>query len=275
MRKRILAPLSGMAAAILLAAAAHGQSLEDRIARVDGTARFSYQPKPGVCGDGGATIYIQESGNRGRRITIRGDSWNTTTSSKYMDEWSMNCEPGPVRVALTVEDGTVSSLRSYVGGQWRPRDGATDLGEVPSRVAADYLLSLAERSSKRVGSDAMFAATLADVSDAWRRLLRIARNQDINREVRRNAVFWLGQEAADAATVGLKEIIDSDEDLEVRKHAIFSLSQRPNDESVPALIAYIRREGGDPRLKQQALFWLGQKDDPRALAVFEEILTRR
>jgi HEAT repeat protein len=143
-----------------------------------------------------------------------------------------------------------------------------------AREAADYLLGLAERSSKRVASDAMFAATLAD-SEIWRRLLRIARDQNVTRDVRRSAIFHLGQEAADAATAGLKEIIDSNDDLEVRDQAVFALSQRPADESVPALIALIRRDNVDPRLKKKALFWLAQKDDPRALAVFEEILNKR
>ena len=274
MRKRILAPLAGLAAALLLAAAADAQSLNERVARVNGTARFSYQPKPGVCGDGAATIYIQDEGYAGRRVTIRGDNWSTT-NSKYADEWTMNCEIGPVRIALSVDNGTVTILRTYVGGQWRPREGATDFGPVSSRAAADYLLGLAERFSTRVGRDAMFAATLADSTEIWRPLLRIARNQDVAREVRRNAVFWLGQEAAAAATAGLREIIESDEDVEVREHAIFALSQRPNDESIPALITYIRRNNVDPRLKKKALFWLAQKDDPRALAVFEEILGKK
>ncbi|MGH7470995.1 MAG: HEAT repeat domain-containing protein [Longimicrobiales bacterium] len=271
---RVLVPLAGVVAALLLAATVHGQSLEDRIDRAHGTVRFSYQPKPGVCGDGAATIYI-ENERGGQRVQMRsgsGGTWNY--SSRYSDEWIRSCEPGPVRVALTVDQGRVTSLRAYVGGEWRPRESTSDFGRIDPRDAANLLMGIAERSNtSSVGNDAIFAATLAD-AEIWRRLLRMARNSNTDRNLRKQAVFWLGQEAAQAATTGLREIIDSDEEIEVREHAIFALSQRPNEESVPALIALVRRNNVDPRLKKRALFWLGQKDDPRAIALFEEILIR-
>ena len=37
----------------------------------------------------------------------------------------------------------------------------------------------------------------------------------------------------------------------------------------------IRGKDVDPRIKKQALFWLGQKDDERALALIEEILLKK
>jgi hypothetical protein len=270
---RIFVPLSATAVALLLAAAAQGQSLSQRVARADGTVRFTYRPKPGVCGDGGATIYL-ENANGSQRVQVNGNNWNYS-SNRYADEWVRNCEPGPVRVALTVDEGRVSSLRTYVGGEWRPREGALDLGPVSAREAADFLLGVSERSTSRVGNDAIFAATLADSAEVWRRLLRMARSNEVARDVRKQAVFWLSQEAADAATSGLKEIIDSNDDLQVREQAVFALSQRPAEESVPVLIALVRRNDIDPRLKKNALFWLAQKDDPRAIALFEELLLKR
>jgi HEAT repeat protein len=52
---------------------------------------------------------------------------------------------------------------------------------------------------------------------------------------------------------------------------VFALSQRPREEAVPALIRIARasRDGGTRR---KDVFWLGQIDDPRAVALFEEIL---
>jgi hypothetical protein len=267
MNYRNLLPL----AALLAVAPAASQSLTSRVLRNDGNVRLSFQPKPGVCGDGAATIYIRDEGGR-QRVQVQGNNWNYST--RYNDEWDSRCEPGPVRVALTVEDGRVISLRNYVGGEWRGRSGAVDLGTVDSREAADMLVQIAERSSSTVARDALFAATIADGAQISRQLLRLARNSSANREVRKQAVFWLGQEAAAAATAGLREIIDSDEDLELREHAIFALSQRPAEESVPALISLVRRNNVDPRLKKRALFWLAQKDDPRAIALFEEILIK-
>jgi HEAT repeat protein len=62
-------------------------------------------------------------------------------------------------------------------------------------------------------------------------------------------------------------------DREVRKSAVFALSQQPNSIGVPSLIR-IARSNRDPEIRRSAIFWLGQSDDPRALALFEEILTK-
>jgi hypothetical protein len=42
-----------------------------------------------------------------------------------------------------------------------------------------------------------------------------------------------------------------------------------------AALIQIARTNRDPEIRKNALFWLGQSHDPRALALFEEILTRR
>jgi HEAT repeat protein len=64
---------------------------------------------------------------------------------------------------------------------------------------------------------------------------------------------------------------DGGGELEVRKQAVFALSQRPRDESVPALIRVVHTSR-EREIVRTALFWLGQSDDPRALALFEDIL---
>jgi HEAT repeat protein len=97
---------------------------------------------------------------------------------------------------------------------------------------------------------------------------------DVQKKTRRNAIFWLGQAAGEAATVGLDSITqDQRQDQEVREAAIFALSQRPKDEGVPALIR-VAKSNRDPELRKKALFWLGQSEDPAALALFEELLTQ-
>ena len=106
----------------------------------------------------------------------------------------------------------------------------------------------------------------------WPVLLRIARRTELPVETRRQAVFWLGQAAGEAATRGLDSLAsDRGEEVELRKQAVFALSQRPADEGVPVLIR-IARSNPHAELRKSALFWLGQSEDPRAIALFEEIL---
>jgi len=87
-------------------------------------------------------------------------------------------------------------------------------------------------------------------------------------------VFWLGQAAGDAATRGLTDLVDdADMDRDVKEQAVFALSQQPHEAGVPALIR-IARTHREPGVRRKALFWLGQSGDPRALALFEELLTK-
>jgi hypothetical protein len=244
------------------------QSLERRIAGApDGTIRFSYAAKPGVYGNGRNQISWGCQDGKCRHNEIR----------DYDDNWSdldTPCDSGPVRVALSKRAGKIADLRVYVGGEWRASTTATDLGVVGTRDATTYLLDLARRDESRTSEKAIFASILADSVTIWPELLKIAKNEQASRKVRRSAVFWLGQAAGEAATRGLTDLVDDNKaDREVRETAVFALSQRPHDEGVPALIQ-IARKNPDPELRRKAIFWLGQSEDPRAISLFEELLTK-
>jgi len=253
---------------LVLASRAPAQTVEQRVAKApDGSVRFSFAAKPGVYGNGRNMIsWDCDKGNCHNR-QVDGN-WDDH------DDWDMPCDSGPVRVALTKSSGRITDLRVYVGGEWRAGTSATDLGMVSTKDAATYLLALALKDESRASEKAIFPAVLADSVTIWPDLLKIAKADNVSRKVRRSAVFWLGQAAGDAATRGLSDLVeDGSADREVRETAVFALSQRPKDEGVPALIR-IAKQNKDPDLRRKAIFWLGQSDDPRALALFEELLTR-
>jgi hypothetical protein len=257
-----------LAALALAAVAAPAQSVASRVARVsNGTVRMSFAARPGLCGSGNS---IMHSGGRGR--TTWGNDWNSSRDV----EWESDCSLGPARVVLDRRNGEITDLRFYVGGRWRPAaSDVVDLGTVSAHEAADYLVSIAQSERGSMGEKAIFPATIADSADIWPALIKIARNPDLPRGTRTQSVFWVGQAAGDAATANLKDIVvDDGIDREVREQAVFALSQRPREEGVPALIA-VARTNKDPEIRKKALFWLGQSNDPRALNLFEEILTKR
>jgi HEAT repeat protein len=246
-----------------LAGPAAAQRLADRIgAAPDGIVRMSFAARAGVCGDG-------RNGTWGRRTVWNDSHWAD-------DEVTYDCDAGPVRVSLTVRHGHVEALRTYVGGRWVTPPAAaavTDLGTTSTRAAVDFLLDLAAREDGRVGEEAILPATLADSVTVWPTLLTLAKNDRAPRRTRRQAVFWLGQAAGAAVTHGLSTLVDDDGvEREVKEQAVFALSQQPHGDGVPALIQ-IARTQPDRELRRKALFWLGQSDDPRALALFEELLT--
>ena len=245
------------AAAIALVVAgvtpAVAQSIAQRVDQApDGTVRMSFAARRGVCGEG-------------RNIS----------TSRETDEWESECDSGPVRVALTVRAHRVIGIRTYVGGRWRvARAAMTDLGPVSAPAAAEYLLGLARQMDSDAGKDAVFPATLADSAVVWPGLLDIARSETAARATRRQAVFWLGQAAGEAATRGLDSLVYQDPlDRMVKEQVVFALSQRPRDEGVPVLLR-VARTHPDPAIRKKALFWLAQSGDPRAVSLFQELLAK-
>jgi hypothetical protein len=261
----------GLSSLLLLgcAASAGAQALADRILEVrEGTVRLSFGVRPGVCGDGETFI----------RDRSRGEN-NVTTFDDGNSRWSGRgwrdrpCEPGPARVAISKSGGDVTRVRLYVGGDWTSGSGSvTDLGMVAAPAAARALVAVARRSTR--ADKAIFAATIADSASIWPDLLALAKDDRVRKDTRKDAIFWLSQAAGDEATRGLSELAENDDqDREIRDQAVFAISQLPDDEGVPILIR-IARGNPDPKLRRKALFWLGQSDDPRALRLFEEILTK-
>jgi hypothetical protein len=221
----------------------------------NGTVRLQFKARAGVCGSGQSMSY------------------SSSDRSRHNGEWQSECDPGPVRVALDISAGKPTAVRFYVGGRWGAAGEATDIGVVPASDAGAWFITLAETGSGKVAKDAIVVATLADSSSVWPALLRIAKDANHDRELRKSAVFWLGQAASDA-TAALNGLADDENgDVEVRKSAVFALSQRPNGEGVPALLT-IARGKLDPRIRRQAIFWLGQSGDPRAVSYFEEVLAK-
>jgi hypothetical protein len=249
---------------ILAAASAGAQDIAGRVAAVGtGTVRLQFAADSGVCGNGRGNITVRRDDGR---TTVSGTSINT---GRRRDEWEDDCEPGPVRVSLDVSNRRVSSLRTYVGGRWRGTPDL-DLGDVPPAQAVAFLMNVASTADTRPARDAIFPALIAEGPAPDAQLLALAKDGDRPRDVRSSATFWLSQSAGDRAAAGLRELTD-DPDREVREQAVFALSQRPDDESIPALIR-LARTHQDPNVRRRAVFWLGQKRDPRALAYFEEVL---
>ena len=102
-------------------------------------------------------------------------------------------------------------------------------------------------------------------------LLTFAKTHRLS-QVRKQSLFWLGQRAGEKATAHLKEATD-DPDEDVREMAVFSISQLPRDRAIPELIQ-LAKTHRSKRVRERAIFWLGQSGDERALTFIEEILTK-
>lgn len=268
MRRRTRAIHFALATSAALCAATtstEAQPIAQRVrAAGTGMVELHYTARPGVCGDGRSSFSIGERFHMGQ---WRGDMGDARA-------W---CQPGPARVRLRVDRGTITDARVAVGLEVRHDERATDLGAVPSAEAASFFLSLADSATPDVSRRAISAAVIADSASVWRRLLAIASDSaDRARSTRHEALFWVGQFAAakltghgeDIAAFGDDDRGDRDD---ARDAAVFALSQLRGHAGVEPLLE-IARSNKDPDVRRRAIFWLGESGDPRAIALFESIL---
>ena len=92
-------------------------------------------------------------------------------------------------------------------------------------------------------------------------------------KVREQALFWLAQQAGQKVSKTITDAIENDPDTDVKKKAVFALSEMPREEGVPLLIDQARKNR-NPVVRKEAIFWLGQSEDPRALDFIASILER-
>jgi HEAT repeats len=136
--------------------------------------------------------------------------------------------------------------------------------EIVSRVVR-------EDPSDKIREHAIFALTQNKDPRALEVVASVA-HKDSSPRVRGQALFWLAQRAGQKiAESAINDAIANDPETEVKKKAVFALTQMPSGEGVPLLIQVVRTNR-NPEVRKQAMFWLGQSKDDRALAFIEEVL---
>lgn len=91
-------------------------------------------------------------------------------------------------------------------------------------------------------------------------LMEAVRN-DPDAEVREQAVFWLGQTRDERAVTMLEEILRKENNDEVLDKAVFALSQHRSARAGTILRDLAQRDGTPIKVREQAIFWLGQQRD--------------
>lgn len=247
-----------VAAAVACASRVDAQDVAKRVTSADGVVNVIYPSRPTACGDG--RNFIQNVLGDRRSFSMDYGSGNVRTAP---------CTHGPARVTATVVGGEVTRLRVYVGPV-PPAPSDVRTINASATEAVEWLTGLAVRAPTRVASDAVLPLIVADAPDPWPLLLRIARDDNRPRDVRRSTLTWLSSAVSDHLGLSDADSHASDDD-EVRDQAVFALSQRPKSESVPELID-LARTAKHPAARRAAIFWLGQSGDMRAADVYAELL---
>ena len=261
----VFTPMLILVASLSIGGNAAAQDLGARINSVrDGLVRFAYASRSDVCGDGERMIGWHDT-----QMNFHG-SWNSLDDIR---NWRDRCVRGPLRVTVVRAEGRTVRLKVMAGPQLPDTAAVTDLGMVSAASAVRALMTMA-RSEEAGGSDlAITAAALADSVVVWPELLTLARDPGRSRKLRTEARQWLAWLTGDHV-LGRPALGEGKKGLKDEKtQAVFVLAELPRDEGIPDLIR-IARSHKDPDVRRSALFWLGQKNDPRALDLFEELLKK-
>jgi hypothetical protein len=245
----------------VVAATLGAQSIAQRVTSAEGTVQVIYNSRATACGDGETYIgnVFGESAYYSGNTTFSGHgSWN-----------SRPCVHGPARVVATVISGEVTRLRPYVGPT--PASDMRTLNASPAE-AVTWLSGIVDRGNSKVASEAMLPLVLADTSEPWPFLLRVARDENRPSSIRKGALTWLASGVTEK--LGLVDARSESDEDEVRDQVVFALSQRPKSESVPELID-LARTSKHPSARRSAIFWLGQTGDARAVDVYADLLKLR
>lgn len=103
----------------------------------------------------------------------------------------------------------------------------------------------------------------------------MARRDACSRPLRRQAIFILGQQAANDSEVTplLLDVVKNDSDRDVQKMAIFALGQAQDRRAFDAL-AEVLRTSTDPETQRQAVFAISQSSDDRASGALRDLITK-
>lgn len=258
-------------AATLVAAspAAFAQSLASRVSRApDGVVHVEFDARPGACGDGRDMVGF------GRALFAR--------SFESVGRWhNARCVAGPVRVSLTVARGQVTTLQTQIGGAWPSSTSrVTELGAVPSREASAYFFGLVPRLESATGKDRLLLpAVLADDAAVVSPLLALARDGARTDWTRRSAVQWIGllggaSEVSALVGFAMQGADDEERDKAGKKGlasaATAALSYLPDGVGILPLIELARTSPASTR--RNAVFWLGQSGDPRAIRMLHTVI---
>lgn len=139
---------------------------------------------------------------------------------------------------------------------------------------AQYLRALFSRTNEDQLREAVIQAIAQSrTGDSEKWLLDIARDRSVGVDARKNALFWAGQSHGSDVQplIALYDDLRGQEDLQ--DHMLFVLSQRRESVATDKLMQIASK---DPNrdLRKKAIFWLGQKKDPRVTQFLLDLINR-
>lgn len=135
------------------------------------------------------------------------------------------------------------------------------------------VLAKRDECSVPLREKAVFLLSQKRSSETETMLIDVVRN-DPSSSVREQAVFWMGQVKTDRAGAMLEEIATSSPDMGVRKKSIHALHEHGSARATAVLRRLAESEGTQGEVREQAIFWLGQRRSMENAEFLRSLFTR-
>jgi HEAT repeat protein len=117
----------------------------------------------------------------------------------------------------------------------------------------------------------LFSMSQIEGRESQRWMLQVAGDANEAVELRKKALFWVGQ--SDIPAPELFDLYEKMPSREMKDQLIFVYSQRDERAAIDKLF-WIAKNETDRELKKKAIFWLGQSDDPRVPGFLASLLEK-
>lgn len=145
------------------------------------------------------------------------------------------------------------------------------LGKGKEEESIPLLQKLYRQGSGDEKEDIICAIGIHTTSDLVLPALNAVIDGNESQDLRKAAVFWLGQSGQPAALNRLVQIVKSDRSEDLRKSAVFSISEMRLPGARQALLD-LAAHSRDREVRLEAIFWIGQKQYPNAGEFLEKIV---
>ena len=124
------------------------------------------------------------------------------------------------------------------------------------------VLAKRDACSAELREKAVFLVSQKRTSETEDILLGVVRD-DPSQEVKKTAVFWMGQVNTDRAAQALVTMLESSTtSSELREQAVFALMQQRSERGRVAVRRIAEDDKAPSELREKAVFWLGQQRSP-------------
>lgn len=136
------------------------------------------------------------------------------------------------------------------------------------------VLARRDGCSTNLREKALFLVSQKRTAETENILLDVVRS-DPDEDVKKKAIFWLGQVDSDRSASALESLLSSSSTSEeLREQAVFSLMQQNGDRGSKAVRAVAVDESAPASLREKAVFWLGQKRSAENASFLRDLFAR-